>query len=710
LWALLGLTAVLYVWNLSASGWANAFYSAAAQAGSASWKAFFYGSSDAANSITVDKPPASLWPMALSVRLFGLSSWSILLPQALMGVASVGVLYAAVKRHFGAMAGMVAGVTLALTPVAALMFRFNNPDALLTLLLVVAAWTTLRAIEDGRLRWFVATGLLVGFGFLTKQLQVLLVVPGFALAGLVAGHGNLWARTRGLLVAGVSMLLGAGWWVAVVELVPESWRPYIGGSQENSFLELTFGYNGLGRITGDEVGSVGGAPTGGGPAGALTPGGAGLAGGGTPGGGGPGGGWGQTGWSRLFDGSLGGQIAWLIPAALVLAAVGLWWLRRQRRTDLQRASILVWTSWLLVTAAVFSFMGGIFHEYYTVALAPAIAALVGLGAAMIWQRRDTWSAAAVAAGVTALTGWWAVELLGRAEDWNPWLAPVVGVLAALGALGFAAVAVLRRRGETIPSAAFATLGGLALVAGLAGPTAWTLQTVATPHQGGIVLAGPLDGAMGPGGGRLGGPPGGANAPAGADGQTGADGQAAPAPNGQTGSGQRPGNGQLTPPQGLAPGSGQLPPLPGGAGGTAQGPGGTAQGPGGGAGGPGGLLGATEPSEEVQQLLIDGAEDYEWVAATVGANNAAGFQLATELPVMPIGGFNGSDPSPTLEEFQQLVAEGKVHWFISTGGGFAGQRGGSAAGDDIDAWVTESFEQVSVDGTVMYDLTEPTDGD
>jgi hypothetical protein len=254
--------------------------------------------------------------------------------------------------------------------------------------------------------------------------------------------------------------------------------------------------------------------------------------------------------------------------------------------------------------------------------------------------------------------------------------------------------------------AFSALGAVAVVAALVGPTAWTIQTVATSHQGGIVMAGPVDRAMGgPGGG-----PG------------GAAGGAAGAPTGGGPQGNLPTTGGApTPPaQGFAPGGGQLPPLPGDGsstqggtpvpGGPTTGSGGTstAPGPGGGQGGPGGLLDAAEPSEEVQQLLSEGAEDFDWVAATVGANNAAGYQLATELPVMPIGGFNGSDPSPTLDEFQQLVADGRIHWFISTGGGFPGQRGGGSSGDDIDAWVTESFEQVTVEGTVLYDLTSRTD--
>lgn len=324
--ALLIGTAVLYLWGLDESGWANSFYSAAAQAGSQSWKAFFYGSLDAANAITVDKPPASLWLMSLSVRIFGLSSWSILVPEALLGVGSVAVLYATVRRvlahrpgaagadapattmsaHWGALA---AAAICALTPAATLMFRFNNPDALLVFLMSLAGYATLRATEQARRGWLVLAGVLIGFGFLTKMLQAFLVLPALVVAYAVAAPTTWRRKLTDLLAAFAAMIVSAGWYVAIVELVPESWRPYIGGSQNNSLLELVFGYNGLGRITGNEVGSV----TGGG-------------------GMGPGGMWGSTGITRLFDGVSGGMVAWLIPAALVVgtAALVLLGLRRFR--------------------------------------------------------------------------------------------------------------------------------------------------------------------------------------------------------------------------------------------------------------------------------------------------------------------------------------------------------------------------------------------
>src|SRR5947209_10456158 len=256
--ALLAATALLYLWGLGASGWANDFYSAAVQAATKSWKAFFFGSSDGANFITVDKAPAALWVMGISARLFGVNAWSILVPQALAGVASVAVLYATVRRWFRPGAALLAGAVLAATPVAALMFRFNNPDALLVLLLIGSAYATTRAVESGKTKWLVLAGALVGFGFLAKMLQALLVVPALGITYLVAGPTPLRRRIAQLLAGAAAMVAAGGWWVAIVELIPPSRRPYIGGSQDNSVFNLLFGYNGFGRLTGNEAGSVGG--------------------------------------------------------------------------------------------------------------------------------------------------------------------------------------------------------------------------------------------------------------------------------------------------------------------------------------------------------------------------------------------------------------------------------------------------------------------
>ena len=637
LFALLLATGAFYVIGLTSNGWANSFYSAAVQAGSQSWKAFFFGSSDAGNSITVDKPPASLWVMALSVRIFGLSSFSILLPEVIMGVATVGVVHATVKRCSTAAAGLLAGAVLALTPVAVLMFRFNNPEALLVLLMTLGAWATMRSIEQGSPKWMAIVGVFIGLGFLTKALQVLLVVPFFGLGYVLFANTTLRRRIVGAIVGVGAMLLSAGWWVAIVELIPASMRPYIGGSQDNSFLSVTFGYNGLGRLSGSEVGSVGGGQRGPGS--------------------------GTESITRLFTQTIGGQISWLLPTAALLLIAGLAFRGRRPRTDLRRAAYVVWGGWLLVTGLVFSLMAGIFHEYYTVALAPAIAALVGMGACEAWDRRTHWAGRCVlaaAAGTAAGMGFW---LLGRTTAYGGWLRWSVLVV------GFAA-ALLLLLTDRLPRFATAVTVGGAVAAALAGPTAYAVTTVTTPHTGSIVTAGPNTG--GPGGMGRGGVPGGGMPRGGFPGG---------APGGLAGG----------MPGGMPPGG-----FPGGSDQT---------GGRGGANGMGGLLNASTPSAEVVAALRAEASSYRWAAATVGSQNAAGLQLGSGEPVMPIGGFNGSDPSPTLDEFKGYVASGDIHYFMG-GGGFRGQNGGGNSGNEISSWVQANFTQVSIGGTTMYDLTQP----
>ncbi len=626
---LLGATGLLYLWGLGASGWANSFYSAAAQAGSVSWKAWFFGSSDAANAITVDKPPMALWVMGLSARIFGVNAWSILVPQALAGVASVGILYNTVKRWFGPVAGLIAGAVLATTPVATLLFRFNNPDALLVLLLVGAVWCMVRALETTATRWVVAAWALVGCGFLTKMLQTLLVAPALALVYLLLADTPLRRRLFQSVAGFVALVVSAGWYVAVVELWPKSDRPYIGGSQHNSLLGLTLGYNGFGRLTGNETGSANN-----------------------------GGIWGPTGWGRMFNREFGSQASWLIPAALILLAAGLWWTRRAPRTDRQRAALVIWGGWLLVTGAVFSFGQGIIHPYYTVALAPAIGALVGMGAHLAWQRRGTWTARIVLAGATAVTAWWAHALLGRA-DWTPWLAPAVLFTGLAAAALVLTAPTLRGR----PGTAIALV---ALVVGLAGPIAYSLQTASVTHAGSLPTAGPDQGGrFGPGGGR--------------------------------------GRGRFGP-----PGGGPA----GGFGAPGGGPAGRIGAPGGGASA-GGLLNGSRSSAAITAMLRENAGSYRWAAAAVGSNSASGFQLASGEPVMAIGGFNGSDPYPNLAQFERSVADGDIHWFIASGGGpggrgprggRAGPGGGSSSGSAITSWVEANFTATTVNGVTLYDLS------
>ena len=658
--ALLASTAVLYLWGLSASGWGNTFYAASVQAGAKSWKAFFYGSSDSSNFITVDKTPASLWPAMISARIFGVSSWSVLAPQAVEGVAAVGVLYLAVRRWFGPSAGLIAGAVFATTPVATLMFRFNNPDALLVLCLVLAAYWLTRAIEDGRTRWVVLVGVALGFAFLAKELQAFLAIPGFGLAYLVAAPGTLIRRVREGIVMALSMVAGAGWWIAIVVLTPAANRPYIGGSTNNTFWDVLFGYNGFGRLTGNETGSVGAAPGGAGTTGM----------------------WGKTGWTRMFNSAFGGEASWLLPAALALLVIGLVVTVRRARTDRTRCALIVWGLWLLVTGIAFSLGKGIIHEYYAVALAPAIGAIVGIGATTLWKVRREWWARVAMIATLGLTVWWMLKLLDRSPKWHPQLSDALIAAAIVVAIGIA-VASARRT-------VMATVALLAVIVGLAAPAASSVTTARAVHNGPLPTSGPATsgggrfGAGGFGPGRFGGRPTAKQIAAlrkqfqGAAGATG---------------GAFPGG-----PPGGFPG-GFPPGLPGGTGG------GAAAAPGGGAAG-GGICGSPTPGKALTTLLEQARTGgYRWAAATIGATNGAGFQLASGQPIMAIGGFNGSDPTPTLAKFKQYVADGKVHYFISSNFGLPG-GGQTGPGSTISQWVQSHFTARTVSGVTVYDLSNP----
>jgi 4-amino-4-deoxy-L-arabinose transferase-like glycosyltransferase len=652
LFILLALTGLAYLWTLSESGFANQYYSAAAQAGGESWAAWLFGALDASGSITVDKPPASLWVTGLSVRIFGLSSWSILAPQALMGVSAVGLVFAMVKKVAPWQAAIVAGALTALTPAAALMFRFNNPDALLLLLLMGAGFSTLKAIETGKGRWMVLAGVLLGFGFLTKMLQAFLIIPAIAVVYLVAGKGSFGKRLTHGVACFAAMVASAGWYVAIVELLPESARPYIDGSTGNSLLELTLGYNGVGRLNGGDFGGLGNAGFSS-AAGIL----------------------------RLFQGVSGGMVSWLLPATLLVLVVGLVALRKAPRTDLTRAALMLSGATMLVTGLVFSFMAGIYHDYYVVALAPWIAITAVVGTVIMWRDRDNLVARITLAIAMAGSAVWGWVLLGQSGeqpyDSLRWPVLVIGLGVAAG---FVFADRLTRRAAVVVLAAAAVAVGV-------GPAAYAIQTIGTAHTGSIVTAGPYQGGGmgGPGGGRvaqMGGPGG---------------------QNGTPPAGQMPGTqvpGAQTDGQADGQTDGQTQQMPG------RGNGGM---PAGGAGGP---MGGGQVDAELAEAVSTNAANYTWVAAAIGSQTAAGLQLETEEPVMAIGGFNGTSNSITLEQFQQYVADGEIHYFISGGGmgGGMGGRGGSSSDEtssasEIRAWVEENFTQTTIGDTTVYDLTE-----
>jgi len=596
------LAAVLYTWDLSNNGMANSYYAAAVRSGSESWKAFFFGSLDPGSFITVDKPPAALWVMDLSARLFGFSSWSMLLPEAAAGVASVLILHRLVRKWAGNVAAHLSALALALSPVAVLMFRFNNPDAFLTLLCLGAAWAMWSALETGRTRWLVLSAALIGLAFDTKMLQAFLVLPALVAVYLWAGPPRIGRRIVQLLAAGGVLLVSAGWWVAVVALWPAAGRPYIGSTTDNSILSLIFGYNGFARILGASGSGPGG--SGGGPAG-------GAGGGGTAFGGSPGV------W-RLFNDSLGGYIAWLIPLAGGGLLAGIWLTRRARRTDRGRAGWVLWGGWFVVCAGVFSLSKGIFHPYYSVQLAPAVAALAGTGAVALWHlgRRTPWLSWALPVAVLATAGV-AVGLLDRTPAYEPWLRTAISAGAVAGAVGLFAAVALRRR------LLVAAAGGLVVVSLLAGPAAYSLSTIGHTASGSVPTVGPATS--------------------------------------------------------------------------------------------GGLGGGPEGGSTTDSALISYLEAHrggaEYLVAAFTSMSSDSLIIASGQPVITIGGFNGSDPAPTLTQFEKLVAEGKVHYvLVSTQGGAGGGGGpgggGSGTGTDISHWVTEHGTEVSYGGSsgTLYYVT------
>ncbi len=370
--ALLTLTAVLNLWDLSINGWANTYYAAAVKSMSTSWHDFLFASLDKTGLMTVDKPPLAFWVQALSVRVFGFHSLSILVPEALMGVAAVGLVYDMTRRMFGRFAGAVAGLTFALTPITVAIARHNNPDELLILCCVAALWCALRALETGRTKWLVLSGVCVGLGFETKMAVALFVVPGIALAWMWSRWGATWSERlkafRQLLAGGLAMTMVGLAWPLLVTLTPAADRPWISGTADNSIWSLIFGYNGIGRVAGQTGGPGGGA--------------------GGPGGGGGFGGnlfGGATGPFRLLESALGDQAGWLLGFAVV-AGIAILVLSRLRRRDPRTGWLIVVGGAFLTTAVVFSFASGIFHPYYVSFLAPWAAMLVGAGAGLMLPR------------------------------------------------------------------------------------------------------------------------------------------------------------------------------------------------------------------------------------------------------------------------------------------------------------------------------------
>lgn len=611
--ALLIGTAVMYLWSITRNGMGNQFYAGAAWAGSKNWEALLFGSLDSGNFITVDKPPVSQWVMGLSGQIFGFSSAGMLIPQALMAVASVALLYGAVKRVTGSHdTGLLAGAALALMPVAALMFRFNNPDAVMVLLMMAGAYATVRAIERASTRWILLAGVALGFAFLAKMLEGLMVLPALGLAYLIAAPNPLKKRLLQLFGALVALVVSSGWYVLLTLLWPASSRPYLAGSTDNNFMNLVLGYNGFARVLGRNH-RGGGHPAQAPPADWAAQ--AGHS-------GGFGGFGGQVrGVGRLFSGEFGFEIGWLLPAALLAMVLVIVSRGRAPRTDMMRAAAIVFGGWMVIDGGVLSYMSGMVHPYYCLSIAPAVAGMFAIDCYEMWSKRDTWFGRAGSAALILTTGVWSFLLLHRNSGWYPELRWAILLLTVTSAVVLLFGTNVRKRIATA-----ALLVGL--VGALAGSSAYALATVATAHSGGGPTVGPAAAEHG------------------------------------------------------------------GHGGWDQ----------------------TQSNPQLAEMLS--ATTTTWSAAINGSSAAAGLELSSDTSVMAIGGFSGSDPTPTLAQFQDYVKNGQLTYYIvaqnSRGGAPThtrdtdpetvnfGGRGNRHA--DITTWVMSHFTPVKVGSATVYNLT------
>jgi 4-amino-4-deoxy-L-arabinose transferase-like glycosyltransferase len=645
------IAAFLNLWRLDQNGWANEYYSAAVRSMLHSWSNFFFVSFDPGGLVSVDKPPLSLWLSAASAKAFGYSGVSVLLPSALAGIAAVGILYLLVARYFGRVAGLVAALALAVSPVSVAVNRDNNPDALLAFLLVAVAYAGARAVEGGRLRWGVATAVLVGLAVNTKMMAALIVVPAVAVAYLLLAPVRFRTRLWHLAASTAVLVAVGGAWIAAVELTPASERPYVGSTSDNSALSLLLDYNGLGRITGQE----GGTSRGGGLGGAFS---------GTPG------------VFRLLNDELGDQAAWLLPLAIVggLSALAAALLARRRR---ELGALAVLGGWFLVSALVFSFAGGIVHTYYLSALAPAACGLVGLGVVALWRdaRRGGWWLTLPAVAIVA-TAWLQIDLL-RRSGYLPWLQWLVAIAAAASLAGLLVLAVGRpagRRAAVVAASLAVAVAGL-----LAAPAAWSRTTHFTAVNGVFPGAGPTYAgiASGRSDGSQGGFPGRGPGTFGRDG-------AAPPTFGQGG----------TPPSGL--GRGGVQPGLGQGGGTPAGPG----------------RGMSGTSADAEAALAYAKRQGSGTRFTliVGSEQQAAPLVIEGEDVAAMGGFTGRETVLTDALLERLVSSGEARYFL-VGDGVGFRSFGNEGVDTIASTCTEvsaaewSGETESTGGSTLYDCSK-----
>jgi len=651
------LAMVLELVALDREGYANSYYAAAVLSMLGSWHNFFFVAFDPGGFLAVDKPPLGLWIQAASAKAFGFSGLSILLPQALAGVASVAILTHLVGRAFGRPAGLIAGLALALMPIAVVVSRNNTMDSTLVLFMLLAAWAMTKAVERGRLRMVLLSALMVGLAFNVKSLEAYFVLPGLALAYLVAAPLRLRSRLWHLVPAAAAVLVVSLSWALAVDLTPAGLRPYVTNSGSNSELSLLLGYNGLGRVTSAVLSRLPNVPflhlrvdlsivpT-------FSP------------------GIGDPGLFRLLSANLVGQVGWLLPLAVFgLVAAVLQAGRRGPGGGRGTAALAIWVGWLVVAGGFFS-VARFFHLYYLVALGPAVAAAAGFGSVALWQEfREGLSGSAgrwwrgwLLPAAVATTATVQANALGAYPGLPARLAPAlaVGGLLAAGLLG--ALLVGARFRGLAPGAAWRRLAapvlGVSLVGLLVAPAAWSLVSITNgngsawlPQAGPattLAFRGPAFAAgAGPAFGSRGG-------------GVGPPGSAAPGPRG---------------------------PVPGGFGRFGRG------------GGAGALTFAGPDLPQVSPSLISYLEHNRggarYLVATMTTSYASLLILQTGQPVMTLGGYQGWDRIVDSAQLASAVSSGTVRFFL-VGGGAAPGFGTVAAADantDLVRWITSNCSAV-----------------
>ncbi|WP_405626908.1 glycosyltransferase family 39 protein [Streptomyces sp. NBC_00016] len=678
LWAILVLATALYAWNLS-SITGNTFYDAAVYSGTKSWKAFFFGALDAGSFITVDKPPFALWVMGLSARAFGYGTWQLMLPMVAVGTGSVALLYRLVKRDFGAVAATISALALTLTPITVAITRDTNPDPILVFLMLLGAAALLKSVRTGRLMPLVWSGVAIGFAFNTKMMQAYVVLPAFFLVYLWAANASLGKRIRNLAVGTVALIVSSAWWMVVVDLIPASSRPYIGGSTDNTVWDLVIGYNGFGRIFGasSSVGSQGNGASFGGEAGLY----------------------------RMFNDTMGGQISWLIPFAAIALVAGLVLRGRAPRTDARRAALMLWGGWFVLHYLTFALAEGTFHPYYVTAMAPGIAALTGAGGVMLYnafrngsaavevpptERSRDWGMGWALPAAVAASSVWAVVLLQQVSGSGTLytVAEVVaGVAGAASVIGLL-IARFSKRQRLMGVAALA-----AVVALLAGPAAYSASAATSSTNGTNPTAGPSTGGMGGMGG------GGGQRPSGAGGGPGTNSGDAPSGSGDGQEmGQPPSNSGDSTDDGGSTGSGTAESGTTESGTAESGStesGTTESGSADGRTG-GGMGGGTQVSSAMITYLKKNQDGAGWLVAVATDQTASSIILESGEPVISMGGWSGSDNAMTLAKLKSLVKAGKLHYIV------VGDSGQGSSNSEISTWVKANGTAVS-DYSGLYRL-------